>query len=187
MSALAAMCLFALRREVRSFASAPLSSVENRILAAQPGRTLTFAVGDDVRVFDVSREGVAGVGIALRAFPGELRGHLGSESIELRLATPRITGLLGDHAVSLDMLPASEGTRVAGHFGQRKVALSIRMAGIDGDVGPCHYQLKLNRGSYTGQIGCGGEPEDVRLEVPVGFVAKSDAEVTATLIAVLAR
>jgi hypothetical protein len=166
---------------------APTSSVETRTLAASPGRTLLFAVGDDVRVIDVSRDGVTGDGIELREFPEHLRGHVGTEPVDLALAAPRISGQIGEHTVSLDMLPTARGLRVAGRFGERQVALSAGPAAIDADVGPCRYHLTLSDSAYSGQIACGAAPEDVRLEIPVSLVAKSDAEILALLVAILAR
>jgi hypothetical protein len=187
MVALAATWLRAAPVAGRPAVAAQISSAEHRILAAQPGHALVLAVGDDIRVLDVRRDGVSGGGLELSESPGHLRGRIGTESIELALATPRITGKLGDHRVSLDMLPASEGIRVAGRFGEREVALFMRLSGIDGEVGPCRYHLELRRSEYVGQVGCGGTPEDVRLAVPVALVARSDVEVAAMLVAVFAR
>jgi hypothetical protein len=166
---------------------APTSSVESPTLAASPGGTLTFTVGDEVRAIDVSRDGVTGDGIELREFPGHLRGHVGSEPVDLALAAPRISGQIGDLPVSLDMLPTKNGLRVAGRFGEREVALVAGPRAIDADVGPCRYRLILSGVAYVGQIACGAAPEDVRLEIPVSLVAKSDAEILAMLVAILAR
>lgn len=168
-------------------AAAPTSSIATRVLASRPGGTLSFTVGDDVRVFEVSRDALVGDDVELRRYPGHLRGRVGSEPVDLALAPPRITGQLGDHAVSLDMIPVTDGIQVAGRFGAREVVLHVRMQGIDGATGPCAYHLKPMQSRYQGDISCGGEPEQVQLEVPVALVARSDVEVAAMLVAVLAR
>jgi hypothetical protein len=164
-----------------------VSSIRDRLLATQPGADLLFELGDDARVFEVTRDALTGDGLELRRFPGHLRGHVGSEPVDLVLAPPRITGQLGDHEISLDMLPTRPGVRVVGRFGARAIGLAIRVEAIEGEVGPCRYRLALVRGQYDGQVGCGGGPERVRLSVPVAFVARSDAEVAAMLIAIFAR
>ena len=167
--------------------AAPASSIENRVLAARPGDTLSFTVGDDIQVFNVTREALVGDSVELQRFPGHLRGRVGSEPIDLALEAPRITGRIGVQPVSLDMLPSKDGIQVAGRFGAREIAVHFRVAAIDGAVGPCRYQLKLTHGEYQGDVGCGAEPEQVRLQVPVALVARSDAELTAMLVAILAR
>jgi hypothetical protein len=146
-----------------------------------------LTIGDDIHVFDVTRETLVGDNVELQRFPGHLRGRVGSEPVDFALEPPRITGKIGAHRVSLDVLPSKEGLQVAGHFGARDIAVHFRIAGIDGDVGPCRYQLKLTRAEYQGEVGCGGEPEQVRLQVPVALVARSETELAAMLVAVLAR
>ena len=163
------------------------SSVETRLLASEPGESMLFAVGDDAQSFHVWREGITGVAVNLRRSPGHLSGNVGSEPVDLVLASPRISGTIGDHAVSLDVLRSDNQMRIVGHFGARAIALDVQMGRIDGDVGPCSYRLPLKSGRYRGQIACGGEPEPVRLDIPVALVARSDVELAAMLTAVLAR
>jgi hypothetical protein len=128
-----------------------------------------------------------GEGIELRRYPGHLRGIVGSEPVDLVIAAPRITGLVGDQVVSLDVLDATEGLRVAGRFGLREIALDVRSNRITANVGPCRYDLELRDGAYRGTIGCGAKPEPVRLALPVAFVARGDAEMLAMMVALLAR
>jgi hypothetical protein len=170
-----------------SAAASPRSSVSNRVLAAHPGGSLTFAVGERDLLFEVTRDGIRGEGLALRRFPGRLRGHVGSAAADLVIAAPRITGLVGNQTVSLDVLPAEEGFWVAGHLGVREIALKVRPERIAGDVGPCRYDLTAKNGEYRGSIACGAGPESVRLAVPAAFVAREDAELLAMLVALLAR
>jgi hypothetical protein len=167
--------------------AAPASSIQNRVLAASPGDVMTLTVGDEAHAFTVSREGLRGEGIELRAFPGHLRGHVGRESVDMSLASPRITGLIGDREISLDMLPARQGLRVAGRFGAREVALTARPEQIDGAIGPCLYRMRLSNGTYAGDVACGGEPVHVVLDVPAALVARPDVELAAILVALLAR
>lgn len=174
------------RAGLRAAAAAP-ASVDNRILAARPGDTLIFGLGDRSSHFHVSRQDIQGDQLYLRRFPGHLRGHVSAEPVDLAVIPPAITGFLGDRTVMLEVLTGEIGLDIAGHFGFREVRLSLEMDRIRGEVGPCRYELDLHRGTYEGHVGCGGPPERVSLIVPVTFVARPTAEIAAMLVAILAR
>ncbi|HVU49722.1 MAG TPA: hypothetical protein VHL80_03490 [Polyangia bacterium] len=169
-------------------AGASLSSPGNRALEARPGTRLTLTVGDDVRIVEVSREGIVGPNVTLRRFPGHLRGQIRGVGVDFALAPPRITGQIGDQPISLDLLPPAPGgrMRVVGRFGDRSVGLAIGVNGIEGELGPCRYGLLLDQGDYTGKVECGAGPQAVRLSIPAAFVARDDAELAALLVALLA-
>jgi hypothetical protein len=146
-----------------------------------------LAVGDNVDLFRVSRDGIWGRGVALRSSPGRLRGRLGGASVQLLLSAPKITGAVGGHRVSLDLLSTPDGLHVAGLLGRRTIALDVRMPEVRGDVGACLYRLALVRDGYAGEVDCRGRRERVRLEVPSELAVRSDSELVAMLLAVLAR
>jgi hypothetical protein len=47
-------------------------------------------------------------------------------------------------------------------------------------------RLAFHGDSYSGRMTCGGQPEPVRLQVPVTFVARDPVELAAMLVAFLA-
>jgi hypothetical protein len=169
-------------------ATPDVSSVENRTLAARPGNRLTLTVGDSVRVVEVAPDGIVGPEVTLRRFPGHLLGQIRGVRVDYAISSPRITGIVGDHAIWLDLLPPAPGgrMRVVGRFGERAVGLAIGPRGIEGELGPCRIGLLLEQGDYGGTVACGAGPQPARLSVPVAFVARDDGELAAMLIALLA-
>jgi hypothetical protein len=167
-------------------AATPIASVENRVLAAQPGNTLTLEVGAQTSFTAVDRDHVAGRTIDLQRVGDHLRGFVGDEQSDLQLAPGRVTGHLGSHPVSMQ-IERREGTlAINGTFGRRAVSLSLHPHSIDGDVGPCRYELRNQVGNYVGTAACGGRPTAVRLELPVALVTRDDAEVAAIVTALFA-
>ena len=99
-----------------------------------------------------------------------------------------MTGHVGSHpAIDADRTSA-KGTLPAinGTFGRRAVSLSLHPHSIDGDVGPCRYELRNQMGNYVGTASCGGRPTPVRLDLPVALVTRDDAEVAAIVTALFA-
>jgi len=167
-------------------AAAPAVSVENRVLAAQPGNTLTVEMGTQTSFTAVDRNHVQGRAVDLQRAADHLRGFVGDEATDLQLAPNHITGRVGALPVSLDVARTNGALDVHGVFGRRAVALSLHPNSIDGDVGPCRYTLRNQVGDYTGTAACGGRPTAVRLELPVALVTRDDAELAAIMTALLA-
>jgi hypothetical protein len=170
-------------------ALAPLS-IATQILSAQPGTTLTLAIGDTSREVDVSREGVSGGSVYLnRSGPDELSGNLGADAVVVRLGTGRVAGTIGDRAISLDVLRSPRLLRIDGRFGDKAIVLEVAPDRVAGEVGACLYNLHFNseEGAYLGHVSCGGPPESVRLSVPVGLMDRGDPELAALFTAMLAR
>lgn len=165
----------------------PVSTVSNRILAAEPGETLIFSVGDDVTVARVDRDGLSSRGVDLERSGAGLRGRVGSESVRLAFGPGRITGKLGDRDVALDVTRVAGALQVMGRFGAREIALEIGPQAVGGEVGPCFYDLHLRGGVYRGDVSCGAQPRPVQLQVPVALIAREDVEVAALLTPVMAR
>jgi hypothetical protein len=167
-------------------AATPVASVENRVLAAQPGNTLTLEVGPETSFMAVDRDHVAGRTVDLQRIGDRLRGFVGDEQSDLILFPTRVAGHVGSHPVSL-LIERREGAlTINGTFGRRAVALSLHPHSIDGDVGPCRYNLRNQVGNYVGTAACGGRPSPVRLELPVALVTRDDAEVAAIITALFA-
>ncbi len=166
--------------------TAPVVSVQNRVLAAQPGNTLTLEVGAQTSFTAVDRDHVAGHGVDLQRVGNHLRGFVGDEESDLQLAPGRITGHVGTHPVSMQIERRDGALAINGTFGRRAVALSLHPHSIDGDVGPCRYELRNQVGAYVGTASCGGRPTAVRLELPVALVTRDDAEVAAIVTALFA-
>jgi hypothetical protein len=165
---------------------ASVVSVANRVLAAQPGNTLTMEMGSQTSFMSVERDHVAGRAIDLQRIGDNLRGFVGDEQSDLQLAPGRITGHIGAHAVSMQVERRGGALAIDGTFGRRAVALSLHPHSIDGDVGPCRFELRNQVGQYVGTAACGGRPTPVRLELPVALVTRDDAEVAAIVTALLA-
>jgi len=157
------------------------------ILASSPGHDLLLTVGDDVRTAHVTREGLSSNGVTLTRFPGRLAGHVGVESVDLRIEPGRLEGQIGDRGIGLDVVRAGDVLQVMGTFGARSVAMEVRHNGIHAQIGPCWYSLSLISGSYRGSVACGARPQVLALSVPVAFVAQDDVELAAMLTALLAR
>lgn len=166
-------------------AAAPVS-VQNRVLGAQPGNTLTLEIGTQTTFTAVDRNHVQGRAIDLQRVADHLRGFVGDEETDLQLAPDHITGHVGSRPVSLDVARTNGALEIHGDFGRRAVALSLHPNSIDGDVGPCRYALRNQIGDYVGTASCGGRPTPVRMELPVALVTREDAELAAIMTALLA-
>lgn len=164
----------------------PVASVENRVLAAQPGNTLTLEVGPQTSFTAIDRDHVAGRTVDLQRIGGRLRGFVGDEESDLILFPNRIAGHVGANPVSLLIERRDGALAINGTFGRLAVALSLHPHSIDGDVGPCRYNLRNQVGNYVGTASCGGRPTPVRLELPVALVTRGDAEVAAIVTALFA-
>ena len=167
-------------------AATPMVSVENRVLAAQPGNTLTLEIGPQTSFTSVDRDHVAGRAVDLQRVGDHLRGFVGDEESDLQLAPGRVTGHVGSHAVSMQVERRAGALAINGTFGRRIVALTLHPRSIDGDVGPCRFELRNQVGDYVGTAACGGRPTTVRMELPVALVTRDDAEVAAIVTALFA-
>ena len=107
--------------------------------------------------------------------------------MELELQAARITGRIGTRDIVLDVGRADRALSVRGKFGARAVSEDLAPTGVTAEVGPCRYDLKFQHMEYSGQVGCGAEPEAVHLRVPAALVARSDVEIAALFTALLAR
>jgi hypothetical protein len=167
-------------------AAAPAVSVENRVLGAQPGNTLTLEMGTQTTFTAVDRKHVQGHTIDLERVADHLRGFVGDEETDLTLAPDHITGHVGARPVSLDVARNNGALEIHGDFGRRVIALSLHPRSIDGDVGPCRYALRNQVGEYVGTASCGGRPTPVRMDLPVALVTREDPELAAIMTALLA-
>lgn len=98
-------------------AAAPAVSVENRVLAAQPGNTLTVEMGTQTSFTAVDRNHVQGRAVDLQRAADHLRGFVGDEATDLQLAPNHITGRVGALPVSLDVARTNGALDVHGVFG----------------------------------------------------------------------
>jgi hypothetical protein len=170
-------------------AAAPAAStvsVQNRVLGAQPGNTLTLEIGTQTTFTAVDGNHVQGHTIDLQRFADRLRGFVGDEETDLQLAPDHITGHIGTRPVSLDVARTNGGLEIHGDFGRRAVALTLHPNSIEGDVGPCRYALRNHVGDYIGTASCGGRPTPVRMELPVALVTREDSELAAIITALFA-
>lgn len=178
---------FASPGQPRAASVSPSTTDRAPLLASSPGQTLSFTIGDRVRVANVTREGLSADDVSLRRFPGHMQGEVGVEPVDFRLEPKRLEGRIGTHPIALDVVRSTDGLEVMGTFGQRAVAMEVRLSGIDAQVGPCWYSLRLVMGSYRGYVTCGAQAEPVMLTVPVALVARDDLEIAAMLTALFAR
>jgi hypothetical protein len=164
-----------------------VSSVEERALAARPGDSLLLMVGDRITVARVDRTGITSRGIHLQLTGTRLRGDVGGQHVTLDLSEGHVAGRIGAGEVSLAVSRGEASLNVDGHFGARGISLRLNPAAVTAEVGPCRYVLKFYRNEYTGQVGCGGEPEPVHLSVPASLVARGDVELAALFTSLIAR
>ena len=107
--------------------------------------------------------------------------------MELELQAARIIGRIGARDIVLDVGRSEGALKVRGKFGARAVSEDLAPTGVTAEIGPCRYDLKFQHMEYWGQVGCGAQPEGVRLRVPAALVARSDVEIAALFTALLAR
>jgi hypothetical protein len=166
---------------------APRAAAETPLLAAKPGQDLSFTVGNNVHVANITREGLSSDGVELRRSADHLRGRVGAEPVDIRLEPERLDGSIGDHKIALDVWRSGDRLQIAGEFGERTVGMSVSLKDLHAQVGPCWYKLTEVLGSYWGYMSCGGPAEQVELKVPVSLVARDDRELAAMLTALFAR
>jgi hypothetical protein len=164
-----------------------VSSVAGRVLAAQPGDSFLFVVGDRISTARIDRTGISGRGLYLRFSGDRLRGRVGGQRVDLQLRGEQVSGRIGTREVSLDVGRSAGALKVIGRFGSRAVSEDLTPGAVDAEVGPCRYVLRFRRAEYQGQVGCGGQPEQVRLRVPAALVARGDVELAALFTALLSR
>jgi hypothetical protein len=164
-----------------------VSSVADRVLAARPGDSLFFVVGDRITTARVDRGGISSRGLTLRLSGDRLQGVVGGQRVDIRLRSPRIEGRIGRLEIALEVGRSEGALKVTGRFGARAVSEALAPAAVNAEVGPCRYALKFQRTEYAGQVTCGGQPEPVHLSVPAALVARSDVEIAALLTALLVR
>lgn len=164
-----------------------VSSVADRVLAAQPGDSLLLIVGDRITTARVDRAGMTSRGVTLKFAGTRLRGQIGGQRVQLELHGAHIKGQIGTQEVSLDVGRLEGALKVTGRFGARAVSEDLTPGAVTADIGPCRYVLKFQHLEYAGQVGCGGQPEPVHLRVPATLVARSDVELAALFTALLSR
>jgi hypothetical protein len=166
---------------------AETSSVPGRVLAAHPGDSLLLVIGDRITTARIDRAGISGRGLTLRLSGDRLRGRIGGESVDLEARGEHVRGRIGTREVNLAVGRAGAALKVTGRFGARAVLEDLTPAAVNAEVGPCRYVLTFQRTEYAGHVGCGGQPEVVRLRVPAALVARGDVELAAFFTALLSR
>jgi hypothetical protein len=164
-----------------------VSSVTDRVLAAQPGDSLLLVVGDRITTARVDRSGIASRNVTLRLTGARLRGQVGGQRAQLELGNGRISGTIASSEVALQVVRVDGALRIAGRFGARSISQDLSPGAIGAEIGPCRYALKFVHSEYSGQVSCGGQPEAVHLRVPAALVARGDTEFAALFTALLAR
>ena len=164
-----------------------VSSVGARVLAARPGDSLFLVIGDRITTARIDRAGVTSRAVNLRLSGDRIRGRVGGQNVDLVMRGERIDGHIGAREVSLEVGRSAGALKVNGRFGARAVSEELAPSAITAEVGPCRYMLKFQRNEYSGQVGCGGQPEGVRLTVPAALVARRDVELAALFTALLSR
>ena len=164
-----------------------VSSVAARALSARPGDSLFLIVGDRITTARVDRGGISSRGLSLQLSGDKLRGEVGGQRVEVELRGPRITGRIGRREIALEVGRTDAALKVTGQFGARAVSEELAPSAVTAEVGPCRYVLKFQKMEYAGQVGCGAQPEPVRLRVPVALIARRDVEIAALFTALLAR
>ena len=164
-----------------------VSSVEDRVLAARPGDSLLLVVGDRITTARVDRAGISSRNINLRLTGTRLRGQVGGQRVQLDLGDGRITGTIGSSEVSLQITRSDGLLKVVGRFGARAISEDLSPGAVTAEIGPCRYALRFQHDEYSGQVGCGAQPEAVHLRVPASLVARGDVEFAGLFTALLAR
>jgi hypothetical protein len=164
-----------------------VSSVGDRVLAARPGDSLFFVVGDRITVARVDRTGITSRGIHLQLAGARVSGEVGGQHVALDLGPRGVAGHIGTSEVSLEVARGDASLSVGGRFGARGISLQLSPVSVAADVGPCRYSLKFQHNEYAGQVTCGGDPEPVHMRVPASLVARGDVELAALFTALLAR
>jgi hypothetical protein len=161
-------------------------STPGEVFSTQPGSILSFEVGNALNIARIDRQGVSSVDVKLRRSGDHLRGRVGRLPVSMSLNGNEVTGRIGDRPVTLSAQRGGSGLSITGAFGARAVSLILSSRAVEGQVGPCRYQLTFDRNAYRGWVGCGGHPEAVRLAMPATLAARSDVEVAALVTPLLA-
>jgi hypothetical protein len=164
-----------------------VSSVADRVLAAQPGDSLLLVVGDRITTARVDRAGISSRNVSLQFSGARLRGQVGKQRTDLELGNGRIKGTIASSEVSLQVSRVDGALKITGRFGARSISQDLSPGAIVAEIGPCRYALKYQHSEYSGQVSCGGQPEAVHLRVPAALVARGDTEFAALFTALLAR
>lgn len=164
-----------------------VSSVTDRVLAAQPGDSLLLVVGDRITTARIDRTGIFSRNVSLRLSGTHLRGQVGGQRAQLELANGRINGTIASSEVSLQVSRVDGNLKISGRFGARSISQDLSPGAIIAEIGPCRYALKYQHSEYSGQVSCGGQPEAVHLRVPAALVARGDTEFAALFTSLLAR
>ena len=164
-----------------------VSSVADRVLAAQPGDSLLLVVGDRITTARVDRFGITSRNISLHLTGTRLRGKVGGQRVQLDLGSDRVNGTIGTRDVSLQIMRLDGVLRITGRFGDRAISEDLSPGTVGAEIGPCRYTLKFQHNEYAGQVSCGGQPEPAHLRVPAALVARGDIEFAALFTSLLAR
>jgi hypothetical protein len=183
----AAMACAAVSRAGEPQPPVDVSSVADRVLAAQPGDSLLLVIGDRITSARIDRGGLTSRGATLRLVGTHVRGQVGGQRVQLEMRAAHINGEIGASEVSLEVGRLDGALKVTGRFGACAVSEELTPGAVTADIGPCRYVLKFQHMEYTGQVNCGGQPEPVHLRVPASLVARSDVELAALFTALLSR
>jgi hypothetical protein len=164
-----------------------VSSVSDRVLSAQPGDSFLLVIGDRITTARIDRMGISSRGVNLRLTGDKLRGQIGGQRVDLEMHQERIRGHIGLLEVSLEVGRSERALKITGRFGARAVSEDLTPGAVTAELGPCRYVLRFQKTEYAGQVGCGGQPEGVRLRIPAALIARSDVELAALFTALLAR
>jgi hypothetical protein len=164
-----------------------VSSVGDRVLAARPGDSLFFVVGDRITIARIDRGGINSRGIHLQLAGARMSGEVGGQRVALDLGPRGVAGHIGASEVSLEVARGDAFLNVEGRFGARRISLHLSPVSVAADVGPCRYSLQFQRNEYAGQVSCGSDPEPVHMRVPATLVARGDVELAALITSLLAR
>ena len=163
-----------------------VSSVDARVLAAAPGDTILFIRGDQISTARVDRVSLTGRRVRLLRSGSKVRGSISSADLAFELESDRVNGNVAGRRVALDVARAEGGLTISGQFGSRAIMLQLSVHALNGDIGPCHYELASHGNDYSGQVACGGLPARVQLRFPSALTARGDVELAAMLTAFLA-
>lgn len=173
---------------IAASAATAVAQSDAPILSAAPGHSVTYEIGDALNMAYVERDRMSSVDLLLRLQGVRFQGRIGRQQVEMTMEGSRIDGKIGERPIALSAERTGAQLHIDGMFGSRTISLTVDPRSLRGQVGPCQYELALQRRAYAGRVFCGsGAPLRMRLKIPVSLAAKGDVELSALLAALLVR
>jgi hypothetical protein len=183
---------------MKSMVRVPSPAAVLVLLAATSGVAACSAAADDVSVRSPSRAesarvtstGLQGPLTNVSFFGDQLRGRVDGSPVNVRVddLALRVTGILGEAPVDLQIRPTEQGLQVNGLLGGALSNFEVGPTALQGRIGRCSYDLRWTGDAYEGHRACSGRNiEPVSVQQPRTLVTLPPARFVALLTLMLGQ